>query len=555
MKVHSGQLKNGMKWLLLTFLLIIFILSAKAEDTGMIDFRNDQLGYGSYVASMTVGNLTDEGKKTRGQSKNYLVLLKTDGRELDMDNLGANCCIAGPGNRFTMVFSQMEFAVQAVEQLKKIPGVIYAETDSEITACDTACADEIFFSTYGAAETGFEWLLSWARKSGSSKVAVIDSGVVQHPFFASRLVSGWDYVENDSDSTNDENGHGTHVAGIIADCTQGTNIQLYSIRVLNSEGRGNASSAANGVLEAIDQRIPVINLSFSSTTSSAFLDDAVQNAVSSGCTVVIAAGNNGINTSGVWPAHLMTDGAIVVGAVNSDGNKASYSNYGSSVDMFFFGTGIRSCSGSGGYETRSGTSQATAHISAACALLKAACGNLSPAEMEARLKTVNGGPQGNIPQMDMLTPQMIPCHLEDFVLHVGDQFLLPVQAYPLTCGESIRWSSTDSQVFVAEDDGRLTAVAPGSAILTGVCANFHELQATVTVTDTERKELCLPEELITLEDEAFLNTDAEYIRFGDKIESIGYLAINPRTLILCAPGTYIAEFAESNGLQYNTKEN
>ncbi len=535
-------------------LVMIFILCGCAvsysDSIELIDLSNNQHSYGVYVASIN-RSINDESlPRSRSNSESVIVLVKTDGREPDFQQYGAIYCIAGPENRFTLVYPSKEKAQIAVDGLNRLESVIYAEIDCEITACDTAQPDEISFYSYGAEETGFRWLLSWARKGGSSKVAIVDSGIVKHPFFSSRLTHGWDYVDNDDDPSNDEYGHGTHVAGIVTDCTRGASVSLYSIRVMDANGKGKASNAANGILEAIEKGIPIINLSFASTSSSAFLDDAVQSAIASGCTVVIAAGNNSIDTSGVWPAHLMDHGAIVVGAANPDGSLASFSNYGDSVDVSFFGSGIESCSNTGGFESRSGTSQATAHISAACALLKTVHNGISPSEMEARIKSAIAKESTCIPYMDRLTPQLIPCHLEALILGLGESISLPIKAFPLVCGEEIKWFSSNTNIFCIDEDGTLTAISSGQADLTGKCVNFDDLQTTVTVTDEASGILCLPTSLKDLKNEALLNVAAPFVTAGDSLQSIGDSAFSPHIVILCSIGSYISEFAESNGLQY-----
>ena len=533
-----------------SMLLLLFAASAGAEAYETHDYRDSQRSYGAFVAKMAGDSAGKQTLRGSARTSQTIVVLKTDGRKMDFQSLGAVCCAAGPGNRFTLAFSSMEAAQAAVSLLADTEGVVYAELDGEIAACDTAQPDEIGFFSYGAELAGFDHLLTWARKGGGAQVAIVDSGVIRHPFFASRLLLGWDYVDGDDDPTNDEFGHGTHVAGIVADCTQGAGVSLYAVRVMGDQGKGKASNAANGILEAVEAGIPIINLSFVSTTQSAFLDDAVQTAVASGCTVVIAAGNSGGSTANVWPAHLMDAGAIVVGAANADGSRASYSNYGASVDVYFYGSGIESCSNSGGYETKSGTSQATAHISAACALLSAANGGLSPETTESRLKSVLGGEGGLIPLLADLVPQRVPCHLIEFSMGVGENFSLPKSVLPVTCWKEITWLSSNENMIYVDENGELTAVSPGTAELTGTCANFEDFSATVTVTDAPSAFLRLPAMLTALEDEALLGVAADYLIPGDSLESIGENAVDAAVVMLCAQDSAAAEYAEANGIQY-----
>lgn len=541
--------KKTLFMMLLACLIAGFAAGACA--TERIDMRENQHAYGACVASYSRAAPALRSRSLSGAAARVLVLLRTDGGEVDLDALGAEICVAGPGNRFSLVFSSDADAGAAVRALNADAHVLYAELDSEITACDTAPVDGIGFKTYGASNMGFPRLLSWARRcEGQSRVAIVDSGVCAHVSLADRLTSGWDYVDNDDDATNDESGHGTHVAGIVADCTQGTLVSLHAIRVLDAADRGTVSNAANAILEAVDDGCSIINLSFSGTVESSLLDDAVLTALDSGCTVVVAAGNKSMDTSGVWPAHLTDEGVIVVGAANAEGERASFSNYGESVDFYAYGSGILSCSKASGYVTKSGTSQAAPHISAACALLEVISGDLPPATLERRLKAVSGEGACNIPVLDAMVPQRVACHLEALTLGVGEALVLPVQALPLSCGERITWSTSDDSVAAVDASGRLTARSEGVTRLTGVCANFDPLVATVTVQAAPAARLCLPAGLTALEDEAFVGTAADYLVIPQGVTRVDGDPVDGNTVILCAPGSCAAEAAEASGLQY-----
>ncbi len=316
-------------WKLLLLTSLLLSCRTLADDTSYTDLHDSQQAYGAYVSSLNKAAFTAAEEKTKRGKEKVLVLLKTDGLISELAGYGSEQCISGPQDRFTLVFPSVESAEKAVQKMQEDPHILYAELDQEVSACDTASVDEMTFCSYGADYSGFVYLNSWCRRcEGQSTVAVIDSGVFPHDILSSRLINGWDYVDNDEDPTNDGYGHGTHVAGIVADCTQGNAVSIYSIRVLNEQGKGKISNTTNGILEAAEKGVPIINLSFVSTTVSEALDDAVLTAASAGCTVVISAGNNSKDTAEVYPAHLMNSGIIVVGAADKSGNLASFSNYG-----------------------------------------------------------------------------------------------------------------------------------------------------------------------------------------------------------------------------------
>ena len=144
---------------------------------------------------------------------------------------------------------------------------------------------------------------AWDITRGSSDliVAVLDTGVdLTHPEFAGRLLPGYDFVNDDADPT-DDNGHGTHVAGIIAAAINNGagmagmagNVKILPVKVLNASNTGWWSDVAQGITWAVDQGAKVLNLSLTGTTDSASLRDAIDYANSRGAMVVVAAGNNG----------------------------------------------------------------------------------------------------------------------------------------------------------------------------------------------------------------------------------------------------------------------
>ena len=227
------------------------------------------------------------------------------------------------------------------------------------------------------------------RGSGVT-VAVVDTGVrSSHPDLSGSVLTGIDYVAPGT-SANDESGHGTHVAGIIAakyNNSRGIagfapSAKILPVRVLDRSGGGSAANVAKGIIYAADRGARVINLSLGSTQNSTAMQSAVAHAISKNSLVVAAAGNRGCGLLGApteYPAAY--SGVVGVGAVTQSIQKSSSSSCGSWVDVAAPGqsiisTMIRSsvglgCSSSADYCTLSGTSMATAYVSAAAALARA----------------------------------------------------------------------------------------------------------------------------------------------------------------------------------------
>ncbi|MEU3554234.1 S8 family peptidase [Streptomyces fragilis] len=216
---------------------------------------------------------------------------------------------------------------------------------------------------------------------------VIDTGVrISHTDFGGRARNGYDAVDGDS-VAQDGNGHGTHVAGTIAGSTYGVakKANIVGVRVLDNSGSGTTAGVIDGVDWVASNAVKpaVANMSLGGGASST-LDTAVRNAIASGVTFAVAAGNESVTATGS-PARVSE--AITVGATTSTDARASYSNYGSALDIFAPGSSIKSTwnTGDSATNTISGTSMATPHVAGAAALYLADNTSASPATVASAL--------------------------------------------------------------------------------------------------------------------------------------------------------------------------
>ena len=198
---------------------------------------------------------------------------------------------------------------------------------------------------------------------------IIDTGIrTTHNEFGGRASFGPNYANGPND---DCNGHGTHVAGTVGGAMYGVakNVKLVAVKVLNCAGSGSTSGVISGInwVAANAKKPAVANMSLGGGASTA-IDNAVNNAVGTGVTFAVAAGNSNANACNYSPARAGS--AITVGATTSTDARASYSNFGTCLDIFAPGSGITSAwkSSNTATNTISGTSMATPHVTGVAAL-------------------------------------------------------------------------------------------------------------------------------------------------------------------------------------------
>nr|WP_296066880.1 S8 family serine peptidase [uncultured Actinoplanes sp.] len=224
---------------------------------------------------------------------------------------------------------------------------------------------------------------------GSSVHAyVIDSGIrISHREFGGRATYGYDFIDNDS-TASDCDGHGTHVAGTIGGSHYGVakKVRLVAVRVLNCKGAGTLSGVVKGIDWVTRHAVhpAVANLSLGGDHSPS-LEAAVQRSINSGVTFAVAAGNEHVNAATTSPAGLRA--AITVGATDRRDRRASFSNYGSVLDLFAPGVNIVSAwsTGDTAAAVASGTSMASPHVAGAAALVLDEFPAMTPAQVRGFL--------------------------------------------------------------------------------------------------------------------------------------------------------------------------
>lgn len=329
------------------------------------------------------------------------LIVKADSyKGIDFEELEADKVIYGDDGLAVLQFSSSELAEKCAEYLNLLSNVEYAEADAFVDTPSDVEVEEIPSVTgknWGKQYINADKYAYYLEQNNFNEmvtVAVIDSGVDKnHPYLKGRVMaSSYNSIADNTDII-DNIGHGTHVAGIIVDCTSNlSNVKIVAIKALDTNG-GSILSIVNAINYAADSNVDVINLSLEGkyNTASKYIEKAIANARKKGITVVVAAGNGNkdnnntpVDTAGVCPAYL--DDAIVVGALKDDGNIAYFSNYGKSVDVCAPGWAVYSGTLNNSYAYMFGTSQAAPHISAVAAMYKLSHPNYSPEEIEALIK-------------------------------------------------------------------------------------------------------------------------------------------------------------------------
>ncbi|MFF5961657.1 S8 family peptidase [Streptomyces luteogriseus] len=283
-------------------------------------------------------------------------------------------------------------------QLAADPAVASVEQNQRVTLAATQTNAPWGLDRVDQASLPLSGTYTYPDSAGSGvTVYVIDTGVrITHQQISGRASHGYDAVDGDNNAS-DGNGHGTHVATTIAGTTYGVakKAKIVGVRVLNNSGSGTTA----GVIAGIDwvtqnhSGPSVANMSLGGGAS-ATLDTAVRNSIASGVTYAVAAGNSSTTASSSSPARVAE--ALTVGATTSTDAKASYSNYGSALDIFAPGSSITAGwhTSDTATNTISGTSMATPHVAGAAAVYLAGHTSSTPAQVATAL--VNGAVTGKV---------------------------------------------------------------------------------------------------------------------------------------------------------------
>lgn len=276
---------------------------------------------------------------------------------------------------------------QALQGLSRNPLVTVVEPEGEFVAHDA-----VLDNTWGVKRIGAGTAHDAGNRGSGVRVCILDSGMqLNHPDLYLNYRGGRDFVNNDYDP-NDDNGHGTHVAGTVAALMNATGVRgtapqadLYIYKVLGANGSGSFSNVIAALQECVAVGGRVTNNSYGSGSDPGTLvRTAFDNAAAAGVVHIASAGNSGAGTNTVgFPARY--DSVMAVAATDSSNNRASFSSTGPAVEIAAPGVAIPSTYLNSGYASMSGTSMAGPHVAGVAALV-VSCGITSPAAVRQRIK-------------------------------------------------------------------------------------------------------------------------------------------------------------------------
>ena len=257
-------------------------------------------------------------------------------------------------------------AATFVEVMKKNPQVLSVESDTVMKIDATTQSNPDWgLDRIDQKALPLNSAYSYLQTGSGTTAYIVDTGILStHQQFSGRVLAGYTAI-SDGNGTTDCNGHGTHVAGTVGGSTYGVakNVSLVPIRILGCDGSGASSNVIAGLdwILKNGKKPAVVNMSLGGDANTS-LDSAVENLFNNGYVMVVAAGNSNADACSSSPARVSK--AITVAATDSTDTRASYSNYGSCVDIFAPGSQINSSWIESNTATKvlNGTSMATPHV-------------------------------------------------------------------------------------------------------------------------------------------------------------------------------------------------
>lgn len=293
-----------------------------------------------------------------------------------------------------------EIPEKSIEIIKRSSNVEYIEIDEKVFAhipVGTCQEIQVLKQTvpWNISRIGATWVHSMGNTGKGIKIGILDTGIdYNHEDLKNNYKGGYSFIENDPDPI-DRNGHGTHVAGIIAAEDNDLGVlgvapqaYLYSVRILTFDSTGSTSNIISGLEWSVDNSMQIINMSLGSDDDSISVGRAINSTYNAGILIVAAAGNSGnVEGSGDnidYPSRY--DSVVSVGATDKNDNRAKFSSTGPRLELSAPGVNILSTLNGNKYGTLSGTSMSCPHVSGVAALILSAEPEMTNTRLRIRMQ-------------------------------------------------------------------------------------------------------------------------------------------------------------------------
>jgi subtilisin family serine protease len=358
-----------------------------------------------------------------GLEDSYIVVFNDDLNEAEVEGESEKMCGSARVSREKVFKHALKgFSTRltpaAIEEMRRNPKVKYIEQNQLATIVATQNGATWGLDRIDQHSLPLSTSYTYNTNGSSVDAYIFDTGIrLDHAQFSGRLGTGYNAI-NTTASANDDQGHGTHVAGTVGGTTYGVakGVTLIPVKVLNNLGSGTYAQIIAGIDWAVANHTtkPAVgNMSLGGGFSTA-LNDAVKRAIADGIIMCVAAGNDGLNAANYSPAS--TAEAITVGATTNLDALATYSNRGALVDILAPGSAVVSAyfTSSSATASLSGTSMASPHVAGAAALYLEYSPGATTAQVQTALKSfaalnrISGVPSGTVNELLQINFGVVP---------------------------------------------------------------------------------------------------------------------------------------------------
>ena len=358
------------------FIMVSFLFFSLKTNKTQKQELNDLINI-STLSDEFINSYLDEYKEIKEEDKKNILMVTS--KDKLTKTYGATNFIEAPNNLYILEYESEEDKNDALSKFHDDKSIVSADENGYYTICETT------YNSWGVESMALDYATTQLNvdKLKPVTVAIIDTGLdveLANKYYNGKIAEMYNVLDKSTTIMTDENGHGTHIFGTIAEITP-SNVTILPIKA-SKDGKFYYSD----IIAAIDyivshEKADVINMSFGGYVYNQALEIAIESAKQNNIISVAAAGNDNTSANN-YPSAL--NNTISIASVDSSLNKSSFSNYGSKIDFTAPGTNIKSImsseatisknsgnkDGDNDHETISGTSMATPHVVAAVAILK-----------------------------------------------------------------------------------------------------------------------------------------------------------------------------------------